>query len=96
MSNERTPRVFLEQFPENVYQAKFFIRNCKAPSHVFNMNCSQDVCQERMLELGANSPGYLSSGILAQKIKAYNTAAKEVLPYLKEMVGAGFFDIDAE
>ena len=37
---ERTPRVFLEQFPENLYQAKFFVRNCKAPSHVFNMNCS--------------------------------------------------------
>lgn len=65
LSNEKTSRVFLEQFPENLYQAKFFIRNCKAPSHVFNMNCSQDVCQERMMELGPNSPGYLSSGILA-------------------------------
>lgn len=93
---ERTPRVFLEQFPENLYQAKFFIRNCKAPSHVFNMVCSQDVCQERMVELGANSPGYLSSGILAQKIKAYNAVAQEILPYLKEQVGAGFRDIDAE
>jgi adenylate kinase family enzyme len=93
---ERTPRVFLERFPENLYQAKFFVRNCKAPSHVFNMICSQDVCQERMLELGAGSPGYLSSGILAQKVNAYNAAAKEILPYLKEQVGEGFCAIDAE
>ena len=52
LAAERMPRVFLEQFPENIYQAKFFIRNCQAPSHVFNMKCSQDVCQERMLDLG--------------------------------------------
>ena len=49
-----------------------------------------------MLELGPNGDGYLCSAILAQKIKAYNSAAKEITPYLKEQVGAGFCDIDAE
>ena len=34
---ETKPRVILENFPQNVIQAKHFMRNCKQPSHVFSM-----------------------------------------------------------
>ena len=52
LSKEVSSRVILESFPQNDFQAKFFIRNCKAPSNVFVLNCPQDICQERMNEIG--------------------------------------------
>lgn len=52
LSKEVKPRVILENFPKNAFQAKFFIRNCKTPSNVFSLDCSAEVCQERMLSLG--------------------------------------------
>jgi hypothetical protein len=71
LSTELKPRVILENFPQNQLQAKFFIRNCKLPSNVFSLECSKDICQERMIEIGEKSPKYVSSAILSQKIKAY-------------------------
>lgn len=44
LSKEVKPRVILENFPQNVYQAKFFLRNCKNPSNVFSLECSKEVC----------------------------------------------------
>ena len=44
LSKEVAARVILESFPQNDFQAKFFIRNCKAPSNVFVLSCSQDIC----------------------------------------------------
>jgi adenylate kinase family enzyme len=83
LSTELKPRVILENFPQNEFQAKFFIRNCKQPSNVFSLDCSKDVCQERMIEIGESSPKYVSSAILSQKIKAYYQTAKDLLPYVK-------------
>ena len=93
---EQLPRVILEDFPQNLFQAKFFLRNCKAPSNVFSLQCSKDACQERMLALGETHPEYVSSGILSQKIKDYNTAAKDLLPFLKAQVGAAFAEVNTE
>jgi adenylate kinase family enzyme len=83
LSTELMPRVILENFPQNEFQAKFFIRNCKQPSNVFSLECSKDVCQERMIEIGETNPKYVSSAILSQKIKAYYQTAKDLLPYVK-------------
>jgi broad-specificity NMP kinase len=65
LSKEVCARVILESFPQNDFQAKFFIRNCKAPSNVFVLNCPQDICQERMNDIGQSTKGYVSSGILS-------------------------------
>ena len=78
-----TQRVVLEGFPQNTLQAKFFLRNCKAPSDVFMLECSKDICQERMQEMGENSKGYVSSSILSQRIKEYYESAKDLVPFLK-------------
>ena len=51
LSQEVSPRVLLEDFPQSEFQAKFFIKNCVAPSRVFALECSKDVCQERMISL---------------------------------------------
>jgi len=75
LSKEVKPRVILENFPQNAYQAKFFLRNCKYPSNVFSLDCSKEVCQERMSEMGQGAPGYVASAILSQKIKAYYKSA---------------------
>ena len=66
LAKEIKPRVILENFPKNVFQAKFFIRNCKKPTNVFALQCSKDVCQERMISIGDKSPNYVSSAILSQ------------------------------
>ena len=42
---ETEARIMIEDFPQNLFQAKFFIRNCKNPSKVFYCNCSKDFCQ---------------------------------------------------
>lgn len=42
--NETVPRVLIEDFPYNEFQAKFFIKNCLAPSEVFYISCGKDSC----------------------------------------------------
>lgn len=81
---ETIPRIVLENFPQNVKQAKYFLRNGTTPSHVFSLNCLKDMCQERMLELGEANPGYVPSSILSKKIKKYHDDSKELLPFLAE------------
>ena len=83
LSKEIMPRIVLENFPQNITQAKCFIRNAKMPSNIFALNCSKDICQERMDSLGESNKGYISSPILSQKIKEYHKLAAEMIPYLK-------------
>jgi hypothetical protein len=54
------------------------------PSNIFALNCSKDICQERMDSLGESNKGYISSPILSQKIKEYHKLAAEMIPYLKK------------
>jgi adenylate kinase family enzyme len=49
-----------------------------------------------MLALGEGHADYVSSGILSQKIKDYNSAAKDLLPFLKEKVGGAFTEINTQ
>jgi adenylate kinase family enzyme len=84
LSQETVPRIALENFPQNVAQAKYFIRNGTTPSHVFTLNCLKDMCQERMLDLGEDHPSYVPSSILSKKIKKYHDDSKELIPFLKE------------
>jgi len=65
-------RVMVEDFPQNLFQAKYFMRNCKAPSNVFVLNCCKDVCQERMEDMGKDHARYVNSSALAQSIREYN------------------------
>mmetsp|Transcript_7196 Transcript_7196/g.12143 ORF Transcript_7196/g.12143 Transcript_7196/m.12143 type:complete len:98 (-) Transcript_7196:2099-2392(-) len=44
LSNLHKPRVIIENFPQNLFQAKFFLRNVKSPSDIFTLECSKDVC----------------------------------------------------
>lgn len=43
LAEEQQARVVIEDFPKNVFQAKFFMRNCSPPSNVFYLKCSIDV-----------------------------------------------------
>lgn len=83
LSREIKPRIILENFPQNAFQAKFFIRNCKSPSNVFSLDCPAEVCQDRMSQLGQGKPGYVPSAIMSQKIKEYYQSAKDLLPFLE-------------
>jgi len=51
---------------------------------VFALQCSKDICQERMIDLTENHPLYVSSSILSKQIKAYHEHAKELLPFLEK------------
>jgi len=77
-------RVLLEDFPKTEFQAKFFIKNAVAPSRVFVLQCSKDICQERIFSLGASNPAYIPSSLLAKQIQNYNNDLKKLLPYLKK------------
>ena len=73
----------LEDFPQNLFQAKLFVLNCKAPSNVFILDCSKDHCQERIENIDTSSSDYLNSGTLSQKVKEYNEQATTLVPFLK-------------
>jgi len=40
---EISPRILIENFPQNSFQAKFFIKNSVCPSRVFVLSCSKDL-----------------------------------------------------
>lgn len=84
LSSQAAPRLVLENFPHNEFQAKYFLRNGTNPSNVFSLQCSKDICQERMIDLGESHPLYVSSSILSKKIKQFNDHAKNLMPFLKE------------
>lgn len=94
LAHEVKPRVVIEGFPENEFQARYFLRNCKQPANVFGLTCSIDVSQERMQQLGEGSPGYVSSAILSQKIREYTESSKNLIPYLK--ANTNFAEISTE
>lgn len=92
--NETAPRVLIEDFPRTELQARLFIKNCIAPSEVFYLKCSKDMCQERLLELGSDSPSYVPSSILAKEVKRFHEQAATLLPYLR--ANTRFNEINAE
>ena len=69
------PRILLEGFPQNEWQAKFFVKNCVMPTRVFILKCCKDRCQERMFKLGENHEDYIPSSILSRKISDYNKSS---------------------
>jgi adenylate kinase family enzyme len=82
--DEVSPRILIENFPQNVVQAKCFIKNCTTPSRVFYCKCSKDSCQERMINLGKNHPLYVPSAILSKRIKQFHDQSPTLIPYLQE------------
>jgi len=82
LSQEVCPRVLLEDFPQSEFQAKFFIKNCVSPSRVFSLECTKDVCQERMIRLQQQGD-YQASAILSKRIRIYNENSKKLMPYLQ-------------
>lgn len=86
--------MILENFPENLNQAIYFIRNGTTPSHVFNLHCSKDTCQERMTILGDNNPGYVPSSLLSKKIRKFNEECAGLLPFFKE--NTNLIDVDSD
>jgi len=92
--NETSPRMLVEDFPQNLTQAKYFMKNCVPPVKAFYVKASKDTCQERMLLRGKGHPEYLPSAILSKKIKKFHDQAASLLPFLKGQ--NNFHEIDAE
>lgn len=84
LAREKCTRLVLENFPQNLTQAKYFVRNGVAPSHVFTLECSKDTCQERMLCLGQSHHNYVASPLLTKKIYKYHQDMVELIPFFKE------------
>jgi len=92
--DEVSPRILIENFPQNMIQAKCFIRNCTNPSRVFYCKCSKDSCQERMITLGKEHPFYVPSAILSKRIKQFHDQSPSLIPYLKD--NTLFHEIDCD
>jgi hypothetical protein len=76
--------VILESFPQNEFQAKFFLRNCGCPSNVFFLQCPIDVSQSRVNALGSSHANYVSPVELSKQIKAFCDSTTDLIPFLKE------------
>jgi len=83
LSQELSPRILLEDFPQSEFQANYFIKNCVPPSCVFALECSKDVCQERMIN-EKDVANYEASSILSKRIRMYNENCARLMPYLLE------------
>ena len=83
LTMETQPRVLIADFPKNIYQAKLFIKNSVAPSRVFVLNCSKDVCQERMIEIPQSSSRYVPSALLTRRICDYNNNLRDLIDFLR-------------
>jgi adenylate kinase family enzyme len=83
LAAQHSRRIVIESFPQNLFQAKYFIRNAVAPSHVFLLRCSKDISQERMTDLGESHPNYVASSILSKRIKEFHDNSVALLPFLK-------------
>lgn len=84
----------LENFPQNEFQAKFFLRNCTAPSNVFYLKCSIDESQARINSLDEKHPEYVSSIQLSKEIKKFCDSSENLIPYLKD--NTNFAEINTE
>lgn len=51
---------------------------------MFALECSKDICQERMIDLGEYHPQYVSSSILSKQIKEFHDHAVQLVPFLRE------------
>lgn len=94
--DEVSPRVIIENFPQNDIQARCFMANCTNPARVFYCRCSKDICQERMITLGKSHPGYVSSAILSKKIKKFHDQSPTLIPLLQERTQFHEIDCDQE
>lgn len=92
--NEVSPRILIENFPQNLIQARLFINNCTEPSRIFYCKCSKDTCQERMITLGKDHPDYVSSAILSKRIKQFHDESPTLIPYLQER--SNFHEINCD
>lgn len=92
--DEVSPRILIENFPQNLVQAKCFIKNCTSPERVFYCRCSKDTCQERMITLGKDHPSYVSSAILSKRIKQFHDQSPTLIPYLQS--NTQFHEIDCD
>jgi adenylate kinase family enzyme len=81
---EISPRILIEDFPQNTYQAKYFCKNSLTPSRVFVLSCSKDLSQERMTQVSQSSPDYMPSALLSKSIAKYNGNLKEMLNYFRK------------
>lgn len=84
ISKDTKPRIVVENFPQTLTQAKYFMRNGTVPSHIFTLKCAKDICQERMIELGQEHPNYVSSALLSKMVKRYNDSMAEIIPFLQK------------
>lgn len=84
MAAEVAPRIILEDFPRNLYQAKFYLKNASDPRNVFVLSCSKDSSQERMLAVPQDDARYLPSSLLSKKIGEYNKNMAELSTFLKQ------------
>ena len=77
---EISPRILLESFPENEFQARYFVKNCKKPDLIMNIKCSSDICQERNL---MNSVKRASS-VLSTGIKEFHKRSQKFMKIVEK------------
>lgn len=84
MQCEPRTRVIIDDFPGNLKQAKFFMRNCIEPIKLISLVCNYDICQKRNLGLGEKHPEFLNIVDLFNQIKEYHQSYANIIKYFRE------------
>lgn len=77
LQKTRSYRVIIENFPENLSQARIFGVLSGDPDMVINLRCPQDVAQERLLKLDKADPRYMQPAVYS---RVYNQFSENVVP----------------
>lgn len=94
LARSKGRRICMENFPHTLGQAKYLLRNGCVPTHVIQLECSKDMCQERMIDLGQDHPNYIRSALLGRKFQKYYADMANLVPYFKE--NCEFFSVSTD
>lgn len=80
--NIETPRVLIENFPENKAQYSYFINNCKEFERIYYLNALNSTCLERMNNLTIKDPNYTDCNNLTKMLLNFERQA-DFIHFLK-------------
>ena len=89
----QSPRVLIENFPQNKAQYSYFVNNCKAFETIYYLNADNSTCFERLNEIPLTDPNYTDCSDL--NLMLYNfEEQKPFIDFLKKKTKIHEIDVN--
>ena len=88
-------RVILEDFPQNLRQARRFAVLLGQPNRVIYLKCAKHLAQTRLLEYGSSQNDQSSPAEFNNNFEEFSVKAKEIAHYYRENIGELFGEVES-